>query len=143
MLGQLRRILIMTESEHETCKSLAEQLGKPYTAMSIGKLRAAVCSEEDLQGKYILPTGVLKITAQIKGEIEVIEAAAPAIVTVRVLHHQTGNPRFVFAEDTDTRRKVRVSVPKRHKDIINHVGKRLKVNKVDQDGTAYYRYPAI
>ena len=95
MLSQLRRILIMTESEHETCKSLAEQLGKPYTAMSIGKLRAAVCSEEDLQGKYILPTGVLKITAQIKGEIDVIEAAAPAIVTVRVLHHQTGNPRFV------------------------------------------------
>jgi hypothetical protein len=33
-------------------------------------------------------------------------------------------------------------VPARHKDIINHVGKRLKVNKVDQNGTAYYRYPA-
>jgi len=111
--------------------------------MSIGKLRAAVCSEEDLDGKYILPTGVLKITAQIKGEIKVIEEAVPAIVTVRVLHHQTNNPRFLFAEDPDTRRKVLVSVPKRHKDIINHVGKRLKVNKVDQDGTAYYRYPAI
>ena len=133
----------MTESEHETCTSLAEQLGKPYTAMSIGKLRAAVCSEEDLDGKYILPTGVLKITAQIKGEMDVIEAAAPDIVTVRVLHQQTGNPRFVFAEDLDTRKKVNVSVPKRHKDIINHVGKRLKVNKVIKDGVPYYRYPAI
>ena len=133
----------MTESEHETCKSLAEQLGKPYTAMSIGKLRAAVCSEEDLDGKYILPTGVLKITAQIKGEIDVIEAAALDIITVRVLHQQTGNPRFVFAEDLDTRKKVNVSVPKRHKDIINHVGKRLKVNKVIKDGVPYYRYPAI
>ena len=132
----------MTESEHETCKSLAEQLGKPYTAMSIGKLRAATCSEEDLDGKYILPSGVLKITAQIKGEIEVIEAAAPAVVTVRVLHQQTNNPRFLFAEDPDTRKKVCVSVPARHKDIINQVGKRLKVNKVDQNGTAYYRYPA-
>jgi hypothetical protein len=111
--------------------------------MSIGKLRAAVCSEEDLDGKYILPTGVLKITAQIKGEIKAIETATPDVVTVRVLHHQTGNPRFVFAEDTETRRKVRVSVPKRHKNIVNHVGKRLKVNKIDQDGTAYYRYPAI
>ena len=111
--------------------------------MSIGKLRAAVCSEEDLDGKYILPTGVLKITAQIKGEIKAIETATPDVVTVRVLHHQTGNPRFVFAEDPETRRKVRVSVPKRHKNIVNHVGKRLKVNKVDQDGTAYYRYPAI
>lgn len=133
----------MTESENETCTSLAEQLGKPYTAMSIGKLRAAVCSEEDLDGKYILPTGVLKITAQIKGEIDVIEAAALDIVTVRVLHQQTGNPRFVFAEDLDTRKKVNVSVPKRHKDIINHVGKRLKVNKVIKDGVPYYRYPAI
>jgi hypothetical protein len=142
MLGQLGRILIMTESEHETCKSLAEQLGKPYTAMSIGKLRAATCSEEDLDGKYILPSGVLKITAQIKGEIDVIEAAAPAVVIVRVLHQQTNNPRFLFAEDPDTRKKVCVSVPARHKDIINQVGKRLKVNKVDQNGTAYYRYPA-
>jgi len=133
----------MTESENETCTSLAEQLGKPYTAMSIGKLRAAVCSEEDLDGKYILPTGVLKITAQIKGEIDVIEAAALDIITVRVLHQQTGNPRFVFAEDLDTRKKVNVSVPKRHKDIINHVGKRLKVNKVIKDGVPYYRYPAI
>jgi hypothetical protein len=111
--------------------------------MSIGKLRAAVCSEEDLDGKYILPTGVLKITAQIKGEIDVIEAAALDIITVRVLHQQTGNPRFVFAEDLDTRKKVNVSVPKRHKDIINHVGKRLKVNKVIKDGVPYYRYPAI
>ena len=133
----------MTESENETCTSLAEQLGKPYTAMSIGKLRATVCSEEDLDGKYILPTGVLKITAQIKGEIDVIEAAALDIITVRVLHQQTGNPRFVFAEDLDTRKKVNVSVPKRHKDIINHVGKRLKVNKVIKDGVPYYRYPAI
>lgn len=143
MPSKIRRILIMTEPEHETCKSLAAQLGKPYTAMSIGKLRAAVCSEEDLDGKYILPTGVLKITAQIKGEIKAIETATPDVVTVRVLHHQTGNPRFVFAEDPETRRKVRVSVPKRHKNIVNHVGKRLKVNRVDQDGTAYYRYPAI
>ena len=132
----------MTEPEHETCKSLAEQLGKPYTAMSIGKIRSATCSEEDLDGKYILPSGVLKITAQIKGEIDVIEAAAPAVITVRVLHQQTNNPRFLFAEDPDTRRKVCVSVPARHKDIINQVGKRLKVNKVDQNGTAYYRYPA-
>jgi hypothetical protein len=132
----------MTEPEHETCKSLAEQLGKPYTAMSIGKIRSATCSEEDLDGKYILPSGVLKITAQIKGEIDVIEAAAPAVITVRVLHQQTNNPRFLFAEDPDTRKKICVSVPARHKDIINQVGKRLKVNKVDQNGTAYYRYPA-
>ena len=127
---------------NETCKSLAEQLGKPYTAMRIGKLRAAVCSEEDLEGNEILPTGVLKIMAQIKGELDVIEEAAPEVVTVRVLHHQTGNPRFIYAEDLDTKRKVRVGVPQRHKDIINHKGKRLKVNRAFKDGQAYYRYPA-
>jgi len=75
--------------------------------MSIGKIRSATCSEEDLDGKYILPSGVLKITAQIKGEIDVIEAAAPAVITVRVLHQQTNNPRFLFAEDPDTRQKNR------------------------------------
>lgn len=127
---------------NETCKSLAEQLGKPYTAMRIGKLRAAVCSEEDLEGNEILPTGVLKIMAQIKGELDVIEEAVPEVVTVRVLHHQTGNPRFIYAEDLDTKRKVRVGVPQRHKDIINHKGKRLKVNRAFKDGQAYYRYPA-
>jgi hypothetical protein len=131
----------MTESEYETCKSLAEQLGKPYTAMRIGKLRAAVCLDEDLNGKYIFPSGVLKILAQIKSEINVIETASPSVVTVRVLHQQTGNPRFLFAEDLDTRKKVRVSVPQRHKDIINHKGKLLKVNKGDQDGQSFYRYP--
>ena len=131
------------KEENETCKSIADQLGSPYTAMRIGKLRASVCTEEDLDGKYILPSGVLKIMGQIKGEIDVIETSSPSVVAVRVLHHQTGNPRFLFAEDLETRQKVRVSVPKRHKNIINHVGKRLKVNKVNQDGTAYYRYPAI
>jgi hypothetical protein len=132
----------MTESEHETCTTIAEQLGKPYTPMAIGKLRASVCLPADLDGKYILPTGVLKIMAQIKGEIDIIEEAAPEIVTVKVIHHQTGNTRVIFAEDPDTRRKIRVSVPAKWKDIINMAGKRLKVNKVYSDGVAYYRYPA-
>lgn len=131
----------MSNETNETCKSLAEQLGKPYTAMRIGKLRAAVCSEEDLDGNKILPSGVLKIMAQIKGELDVIEESAPEVVKVRVLHQQTGNPRFIYAEDPDTKRKVRVGVPQRHKDIINQKGKRLKVSRAYKDGKAYYRYP--
>ena len=78
---------------------------------------------------------------QIKGEIDVIETASPAVVTVRVLHQQTGNPRFIFAEDLETKKKVVVSVPKRQKDIINQNGKRLKVNKGELDGQTFYRYP--
>lgn len=135
--------LIMTEPKHETCKSLAEQLGKPYTAMRIGKLRAALCVKEDLDGKYILPSGVLKITAQIKAELNDMEKADPEVVTVRVLHQQTGNPRMLFAEDLETRGKVIVIVPKRHKNIINQKGKLLKVNKGEYDGKLQYRYPAI
>jgi short-subunit dehydrogenase involved in D-alanine esterification of teichoic acids len=94
-----------------------------------------------MDGKYILPSGVLKIMEQIKGEIDVIETASPAVVTVRVLHQQTGNPRFIFAEDLETKKKVVVSVPKRQKDIINQNGKRLKVNKGELDGQTFYRYP--
>ena len=131
----------MTESEHETCKSLAEQLGKPYTAMRIGKLRAAVCLDEDLNGKYIFPSGVLKILGQIKSELNEIEVAKPEVVTVKVLHQQTNNARLIFAEDLKTRMKVKVLVPKRHKDIINHKGKILKVNKGEYDGQLQYRYP--
>lgn len=125
----------------ETCKSLAEQLGGTYTAMRVGKIRAAVCSEEDLQGKYILPSGVLKITQSIKDEIDQIEEVKLDVVTVRVLHHQTGNSRMIFAEDLETRKKVKVLVPQRHKDIINHKGKRLKVNKGLYNGKMQYRYP--
>ena len=126
----------------ETCQTLAQQLGKPYTAMRIGKLRKAVCEDEDLDGKYILPSGVLKIMAQIKGEIEVDEEAEPEVVRVRVLHHQTGNPRYIYAEDLETKRKVAVSVPIRKKAVLNTPGKRLKVNRGDRDGESFYRYPA-
>ena len=131
------------KEENETCKSIAEQLGGTYTAMRVGKLRAAVCVDEDLDGKYILPSGVLKIMSQIKGEINQIEESTPETVTVVVLHHQTGNPRFLFAEDPDTRRKVRVAVPRRQKKILNTKGKRLKVNKGEYDGQFQYRYPAV
>jgi|TARA_R110002033_G_scaffold119357_1_gene162744 hypothetical protein len=130
------------KEENETCKSIAEQLGGKYTAMRIGKLRAALCVKEDLDDKYILPSGVLKIMAQIKIELDDMEKAEPAVVTVRVLHQQTGNPRMLFAEDLETRGKVVVIVPKRHKNIINHKGKLLKVNKGEYDGQLQYRYPA-
>lgn len=126
----------------ETCQTLAQQLGKPYTAMRIGKLRKSVCEEEDLDGKYILPSGVLKIMAQIRGEIKVEEEASPEVVRVRVLHHQTGNPRFIYAEDLETKRKVAVSVPIRKKAVLNTPGKRLKVNRGDRNGESFYRYPA-
>ena len=80
--------------------------------------------------------------AQIRGEIKVEEEASPEVVRVRVLHHQTGNPRFIYAEDLETKRKVAVSVPIRKKAVLNTPGKRLKVNRGDRDGESFYRYPA-
>ena len=125
----------------ETCKSLAEQLGEPYTAMRVGKLKRACCEPEDLDGKYILPTGVLKITASIKKEMDIIETAKPEVVWVKVTHHKTANTRRVFAEDLETKRKVSVIVPANRKKGVDHKGKKLQVERGLQDGKYLYRYP--
>lgn len=128
-------------SDLETCKSLAMQLGSPYTAMRIGKIRKRVCLEEDLEGSRIKPSGVLKIMSSIKKEMDIIETAAPDVVKVRVLHHQTGNKHYLIACDMETKRRVKVLIPARQKSILNVVGKRLNVNRGLHDGKYLYRYP--
>jgi hypothetical protein len=125
---------------YESCKSLSQQLGSPYTAMKVGKLRKALCDDEDLEGNYIKPSGVVKIMRSIGREMEIIETASPDIVKVKVLHHQTGNKHFLFAMDLETKRKVKVLIPFRKKQILNTVGKRLNVERGLQDGTNLYRY---
>jgi len=129
----------------ESCKSLAEQLTsteQTFTAMQVGKIRRAVCDDSDMDGKFIKPSGVLKIMASLRKEMDIIETASPEIVTVRVLHHQTGNKHFLFAEDMETHRKVKVIIPFRQKKILNTKGKRLKVERGLKDGQSFYRYPA-
>lgn len=131
----------MKDTGLESCKSLAEQLGSPYTAMQVGKIRKAVCSAKDLDGTGIKPSGVLKIMASIKKEMTIIETATPDIVMVTVLHHQTGNKHMLFAMDMETRRKVSVIIPFRQKVHLNTKGKRLKVERGLQNGKNLYRYP--
>lgn len=129
------------KEELESCKSLADQLGSPYTAMQIGKIRKAVCKKSDMDGKYIKPEGVYKIMQAIKKELHIKENASPERVIVRVTHHQTGNIRRIFAEDMETRKKVSVIVPANRKRLLNIKGKKLKVERGIQDGQYTYRYP--
>lgn len=125
----------------ESCKSLADQLGEPYTAMKVGKIRRNVCTDDDMEGKFIKPSGVLKIMQAIGRELDIIETATPDQVWIRVLHHKTGNPRRIFAEDLDTRKKVSVIVPATRKKLLNIKGKKLKVERGIKDGEHFYRYP--
>lgn len=132
------------KEELESCKSLAEQLTSPektFTAMQVGKIRKSVCADEDLDGNGIKPSGVLKIMASLKREMEIIETAAPELATVKVLHQQTGNKHMLFAMDMETRRKVKVLIPFRQKNVLNTKGKRLKVERGLKDGSYLYRYP--
>ena len=130
------------KDELETCKSLAEQLGGSYRAMHIGKIRKLVCDDEDLEGTFIKPTGVLKIMAHIRKELDMVENAKTAVVWVRVLHHKTGNTRRIFAEDVETKKKVSVIVPANRKRLLDIKGKKLKVNRGSENGEYTYRFPA-
>ena len=125
---------------HETCTSLARELGKPYTPSNIGKIAKLVCEDEDRDENLILPSGVLKITAHIERDMEMIETASPDIVTVQVLHHQTANLQYVMAMDLETKRKVHVLVPRNRKALLNVKGKRFKVERGSEKGSYVYRY---
>lgn len=129
------------KDELESCKSLAEQLGSPYTPMRIGKIRKEVCTEEDMDGKYIKPEGVYKIMQSIKKEMHIIENASPEAVWVRVLHFRTGNKRRIIAEDMETKRKIEVIVPANRKALLDIKGKKFKVQRGLKDGKYTYRYP--
>ena len=125
----------------ETCKSLAEQLGSPYTAMRVGKIKNNVCEDEDMEGRYIKPSGVLKITGAITKEMDIKETASPEIVKVKVLHRKSGNPHVIFAMESETKRKVPIQIPRRQKQILSTKGKVLTVERGLLDGKQLYRYP--
>lgn len=129
------------KEELESCKSLAEQLGSPYTAMRVGKIRKEVCTEDDMDGRYIKPEGVYKIMQSIKKEMHIIETATPEDVWVRVLHFKTGNKRRIIAEDMETKRKIEVIVPANRKALLDFKGKKFKVQRGLKDGKYTYRYP--
>lgn len=121
-----------------THKQLGEELGK--TAMEIGRVRKAVCTDEDMDSKMIKPSGVLKICAHYEHEMEIVENATPDVVEVQVISQPVKNPRWLAGMDLDIKKKALVSVPKNRKDILNKPKKILLVERGSEGGRYFYRW---
>jgi len=122
-----------------TCTELGRELGKHR--LQIGRIRAEVCDEDDMDGKAIKPSGVAKICAFLEQEMVKVETASPDTVRVQVLPHKTSNPRFVYAKDLERKVKVLVSIPKNRKHILQKPRTILTVNRGSENGEFFYRYP--
>jgi len=126
-------------SDNVTCTALGRELG--LHRMQIGRIRKEVCTEEDMDGKFIKPSGVVKICAFLNREMEMLETASPDEVKVQVLPHKTSNPRYIFAKDLERKVKVLVSIPKNRKNILQKPRTILTVNRGSENGEFFYRYP--
>jgi len=124
-----------------TCTELGRELG--LHRLQVGRIRAEVCTEEDMEGKAIKPSGVLKICKFLDKEMVQTETATPDIVKVQVLPQKTSNSRFLYAKDLDRKVKVLVGVPKNRKKILDKPKTILKVNRGSKNGNFYYRYPLL
>lgn len=121
-----------------TCGELAKELGKQ--PMQIGRVRNEVCSESDLDGKEIKPSGIAKILAHYEMEMKIVETAAPDVVYVEAIAQPVANPRWMLAYDRDRKQKVMVSVPKNRKPQLSKPKKRILVERGSQDGKYFYRW---
>ena len=106
--------------------------------MQIGRVRNEVCTESDLDGKSIKPSGVKKILAHYEKEMTIIETATPEVVQVEALRQQVGNPRWLLAYDRERKQKVKVSVPANRKNQLSKPKTRFLVNRGSEDGTFFY-----
>ena len=120
------------------CGELAEELGK--TPMQIGRVRNEVCSESDLDGKEIKPSGISKILAHYEVEMKVVETATPDVVFVEAIAQPVANPRWMLAYDRERRQKVMVSVPKNRKAQLAKAKTRLRVERGSEDGKYFYKW---
>jgi len=126
--------------DNVTCTELGRELG--LHRLQVGRIRKEVCTDDDMEGKSIKPSGVMKICAFLEREMEVIETASPDKVRVQVLPHETSNPRFIYAKDLERKVKVLVSIPKNRKAILKKPQTILTVNRGSENGEFHYRYPA-
>ncbi len=125
-------------SNNMTCGELAKELDKQ--PMQIGRVRNEVCSESDLDGKKIKPSGIAKILAHYEVEMKVVETATPDIVFVEAIAQPVANPRWMLAFDRERRQKVQVSVPKNRKDRLSKPKTRILVERGSQDGKYFYKW---
>ena len=120
------------------CGELAKELDK--TAMQVGRVRNEVCSESDLDGKEIKPSGIAKILAHYEVEMTIVETASPDVVFVEAIAQPVANPRWMLAFDRERRQKVTVSVPKNRKDGLSKPKTRILVERGSQDGKYFYKW---
>ena len=119
-----------------TCGELAKELEK--TAMQIGRVRNEVCSESDIDGKKIKPSGIAKILNHYKVEMDILETGTPDVVYVEAIRQPVANPRWMLAYDRERKQKVMVSVPKNRKDRLSQPKARIIVERGSQDGKYFY-----
>jgi hypothetical protein len=120
------------------CGELAKELEK--TAMQIGRVRNEVCSESDLDGKEIKPSGIAKIFKHYEKEMVIVETATPDVVFVEAIAQPVANPRWMLAFDRERRQKVQVSVPKNRKALLSKPKTRILVERGSQDGKYFYKW---
>lgn len=128
----------MSKENHMTCGELAKELEK--TAMQIGRVRNEVCSESDIDGKKIKPSGIAKILNHYKVEMDIVETGTPNVVQVEALRQPVANPRWMLAYDRERKQKVMVSVPKNRKDKLSKPKTRIIVERGSEDGEYFYIY---
>ena len=121
-----------------TCGELAKELEK--TAMQIGRVRNEVCSESDIDGKKIKPSGIAKILNHYKVEMDILETGTPDVVYVEAIRQPVANPRWMLAYDRERKQKVMVSVPKNRKDRLSQPKARIIVERGSQDGKYFYKW---
>jgi len=121
-----------------TCGELAKELEK--TAMQIGRVRNEVCSESDIDGKKIKPSGIAKIFKHYEKEMVIVETATPDVVYVEAIAQPVANPRWMLAFDRERRQKVQVSVPKNRKALLSKPKTRIIVERGSQDGKYFYKW---
>ena len=134
----------MSKKDNITCKNLAEELtaegGLKFNAMGIGRIRAKVCDESDMDGKKIKPSGVVKICKYLDLELDDREKAKTEIARCQVLHQKNTNPRIIVAKDLETKKRCLVSIPIKRKDLLNVPNKQIKCERKVKDGKYYYKW---
>lgn len=124
--------------ENITHKQLGEEIGKG--ALEIGRVRKAVCTEEDMEGRLIKPSGILKILDYYEIEMSILEEGKPDVVKVQVLRQPVKNPRWISCIDLDLKKKALVNVPKNRKAILDKPKKILLVERGTEKGRFFYTW---
>jgi hypothetical protein len=134
----------MKKTDNITCKKLAEELtvegGLKFNAMTIGRIRAKVCDESDIEGKEIKPSGVVKICQYLDTELKDRQEAKTEIAQCQVLHQKNTNPRIIVAKDLETKKRCLVSIPIKRKKLLNVPNKHIKCERKAKDGKYQYRW---